>query len=114
MAAGDGESRARGCHTETVGFPRSPSIAGLIDGQVNRDAPHNETPRSSLRRRPQPAAGCRRRVLRVGARAGPARAAARAVPAVLAEQDLPGSRGARWLQSGRYAGTGLRSLNLTG
>jgi hypothetical protein len=81
---------------------RLPAIAPrsrrLIDGQVNRDAsPHNESPGSALRRRPQLAAGCWRRVLRVGARAGPARATARAVPAVLAEQDRPGPRGVRGL-----------------
>jgi len=79
-----------------------------IEGQVNRNAsPSSESPGSSLRRRPQLAACCRRGVLRVGARAGPARTAARAVPAVLAEQGRPGLRGVRRLQSGRAAGTGL-------
>jgi hypothetical protein len=74
-----------------------PRSRRLIDGQVNRDAsPHAESPGSSLRRRPQLAARCRRGVLGVGARAGPARTAPGAVPAVLAEQDRPGPRGVRW------------------
>ena len=88
-----------------------PRSRRLIDGQVNRDAsPHAESPGSSLRRRPQLAATCRRSVLRVGARAGPARTAAGAVPAVLAEQDRPGPSGIRWLQSGRAARTGLTGM----
>ena len=86
-------------------------IAPLMDGQVNRNAsPHTQSPGSSLRRRPQPAASCWRGVLGVGARAGSARTAARAVPPVLAEQDRPGPSGVRWLQCGRAAGTGLTSM----
>jgi hypothetical protein len=86
----------------------APGSRRLINGQVNRDAsPHTQSPGSALRRRPQLAAGCWRGVLRVGARARPARTTERAVPAVLAEQDCPGPRGVRWLESGRAAGTGL-------